>query len=193
MIEKNVVMMSDAFKDAGLSGDMAFVECSCEEEPESVSGIILPIESFDMRTKGINPSTGLLLISHVLDMIEATLAGAGRDDLIDELDEAMKAMARPTMTKTKLFGKILPKMEEGGGSPVIWEIKDDDEESVLIIAKSCHFSELDGLPDAYVIDALMGFIARMLLKGAGEVPTGSEVSSMLDSLEQEINRNGKER
>lgn len=190
-IPESVIMMAEAFEGAGLSGDMVFVECTCEEMPDRVSGLVLPIERFEPRTMGIDPSTGLVTIYHVLDMIEATLADAGRGDLIDKLDEVIKTAARPTMTKARLFGEILPRMEEDGGCPVVWEIRDDDGESMLLIAKSSHFSEIDGLPDTYVMDALVGFVVKMLLKGAGKVPAGSDLSSMLDSIEREINGKGE--
>lgn len=177
----------EEFEKAGLSGYQHCVMCSEEEAVGKVSAILLPIENFDGETQSIDPGTGLILIHHVLLMMNNAFDKMGLEDEKLMLDEYMKAAGRPTMTIGRLVSTMLPKMAKDGGTPIVWEIKGGDEGDVLIIADGRHFSEIDGLPDAYLMGSLLEFFIEMAAKGAGQVPAGSEVESIIDELESMAN------
>lgn len=180
-------MVVEGFENAGLSGYQHCVICSEEEAVGKMSALLLPIENFDGETQSIDPGTGLVLIHHVLLMMDNAFDKMGLEDEKLVLDEYMKKVGRPTMTIGSLVSTTLPKMAEDGGTPIVWKIKGGDEGDVLIIADGRHFSEIDGLPDAYLMGSLLDFFLEMALKGAGQVPAGSEMKSIIDELESMVN------
>ena len=177
----------EEFEKAGLSGYQHCVICSEEEAVGKVSALLLPIEDFDGETQSIDPGTGLILIHHVLLMMGNAFDKMGLEDEKLMLDEYMRKVGGPVMTIGRLVSTTLPKMAEDGGTPIVWEIKGGDEGNVLIIADGRHFSEIDGLPDAYLMGSLLDFFMEMAAKGAGQVPAGSEMESIIDELESMVN------
>lgn len=177
----------EEFEKAGLSGYQHCVMCSEEEAVGKVSALLLPIENFDGETQSIDPGTGLVLIHHILLMMGNAFDKMGLEDEKLMLDEYMRKVGKPTMTIGRLVSTTLPKMAEDGGTPIVWEIKGGDEGDVLIIADGRHFSEIDGLPDAYLMGSLLDFFIEMAVKGAGQVPAGSEMESIIDDLESMVN------
>lgn len=179
--------IAEEFGKAGLSGYQHCVMCMEETAHDRMAALMLPFENFDADTQAIDPATGLTVIYHVLEMMENAFDAAGREDMKDGLHYFMKKVARSTMTIGRLVSCTLPKMAEEGGTPIVWEIKGGDEGKVVVIADGRHFSEIDGLPDVYVMGSLLDFFIEMATRGAGQVPTGSEMTSIIDDLESEIN------
>lgn len=179
--------VAEEFGKAGLSGYQHCVMCAETEQPDCMAALVLPFESFDADDQSMDPATGLVVIHHVLAMMDNAFEAIGRRDLKDVLGLYMNEVARPIMTIGRLVAVVLPKMTEEGGSPIIWEIRGGDEGSVLVIADGRHFSDIDGLPDAYLMGSLLDFFIEMVSKGAGQMPTGAEMRSIIDDLESEIN------
>lgn len=177
----------EEFGKAGLSGYQHCVMCVEETRPESMAALVLPFENIDVDEQALDPATGLVVIYHVLAMMDNAFDAMGRRDLKDNVESFMKKEARATMTMGRLVSVTLPKMAEDGGTPIVWEIAGGDEGNVLVIADGRHFSEIDGLPDAYVMGALLDFFIEMAAKGAGQTPTGAKMRSIIDDLESEIN------
>jgi hypothetical protein len=184
MIGERIV---EEFEKAGLSGYQHCVMCAETTRPESMAALVLPFENIDVDEQAIDPATGLIVICHVLMMMDNAFEAMGRRDLKDDVESFMKEKARATMTIGRLVSVTLPKMAEDGGTPIVWEIAGEDEGSVLVIADGRHFSDIDGLPDAYVMGSLLDFFIEMAVKGAGQTPTGAEMRSIIDDLESEIN------
>lgn len=179
--------VAEEFGKAGLSGYQHCVLCAESTRPESMAALVLPFENIDVDEQAIDPATGLIVIHHVLAMMDNAFEAMGRRDLRDDVESFMKREARPTMTIGRLVSVELPKMAKEGGSPTVWEIRGGDEGDVLVIADGRHFSDIDGLPDAYLMGSLLDFFIEMVSKGAGQMPIGEEMRSIIDDLESEIN------
>lgn len=184
MIGERIV---EEFEKAGLSGYQHCVMCAETTRPESMAALVLPFENFDVDEQAIDPATGLVVIYHVLMMMDNAFGAMGRRDLKDDVESFMKEKARATMTIGRLVSVTLPKMAKEGGTPIVWEIGGGDEGDVLVIADGRHFSDIDGLPDAYLMGSLLDFFIEMAARGAGQMPIGGEMRSIIDDIESEIN------
>ncbi len=180
--------VAEEFGKAGLSGYQHCVLCAEKPDSGKMAALLLPFENIDVDEQAIDPATGLIVVQHVLTMMDNAFEAAGRRDLKDRFDAYMKKVARPIMTIGHLVSVTLPKMAEEGGTPIVWKINDGDEGTVLVIADGRHFSDIDGLPDAYLMGSLLDFVVKMAVKGAGQMPTGEEMRSIIDDIESEINR-----
>ena len=180
-------MIAEEFGKAGLSGYQHCVMCAETSEPYRMAALVLPFEAIDVEEQAIDPAIGLTVIYHVLEMMDNALQAIGRQDLEEDLATFMEKIARPTMAIGRLVSVELPKMAEEGGTPIVWKINGGDEGSVLVVADGRHFSDIDGLPDAYLMGTLLDFFIEMVSKGAGRMPAGAEMRSIIDELESEIN------
>lgn len=179
--------IAEEFGKAGLSGYQHCVLCADRPDSGKMAALMLPFENIDVDEQAIDPATGLIIIQHVLTMMDNAFEAAGRRDMKDAFDSYMDKIARPIMTIGNLVSVILPRMAEQGGSPVVWKVNDGDEGAVLVIADGRHFSDIDGMPDAYLMGSLLDFIFGMAAKGAGQMPIGAEMQSIIDDIESEIN------
>lgn len=185
-------MIAEEFGKAGLTGYQYCVMCAEESEPSRMAALVLPYESFDVDEQSMDPAIGMTVIYHVLEMMDNALKAIGRQDLQSDIDTVMEKVARPIIAMSRLVSVELPKMAEQGGTPIIWKVNGGDEGSVLIVADGRHFSNIDGLPDAYIMGSLLDFFIDMVAKGAGRIPTGEEMQSIISELESEVNEKGKQ-
>lgn len=190
-------MIAEEFGKAGLSGYQHCVMCAETSEPDRMAALVLPFESFDVDEQSMDPAIGMTVILHVLEMMDNALKAIGRQDLESDIDIIMEKVAKPIIAMSRLVSVELPKMAEEGGTPIIWKVNGGDEGSVLIVADGRHFSNIDGLPDAYIMGSLLDFVVDMVAKGAGRMPAGAEMRSIIDDIESEINgekgkKDGKE-
>lgn len=185
-------MIAEEFGKAGLTGYQHCVMCTEISEPKRMAALVLPYESFDVDEQAMDPAIGLTVILHVLEMMDNAIQAIGRQDMQSDIDTVMETIARPIIAISRLVSVELPMMTEQGGTPIIWKINGGDEGSVLIVADGRHFSNIDGLPDAYIMGSLLDFFIDMVAKGAGRIPTGEEMQSIISELESEINNSEKE-